>query len=231
MPPIQIASVAVADVSSGTAIVATLPLVARKGDALIVIGVVSNIAGAVDLAADQTLEILSSLATANGQIFVGRRFLDGTEPAFATYGLDLDAPATKLAGVAYVLRGTTAEGLSDAKIAAITASTNFAMPAVTPVRYSDLWIGITFAHSGACTFSTPLLANERADLNAGGIGFAVFDRAHDAPATVAAKTSVASIARTGIAAALLVPSEGLRGAGKKIPSVPMGMIGLPIKGV
>lgn len=221
----------------GTTTVAfTIPSGAKAGDTMIVIVATSSRSTAVGLAAYSDIYGLiragvaetSPAGSSNGQIFVATRTITGTETA--ALPLVFTAAPANARGVALLYRGVTAT-LVDKQVADVAASTSFAIPASTAIRYSDQWIGITYASSAAVTFTPALSTTERYDAIVGATGLAVDDRLWDSAGAISGKLASSSAAATGIAAVLLFQAEGLRGAGKVLRTGTNAIIGMPTKGV
>ena len=233
MLPVQYIGVATGGVV-GTVATFPVPGGANRGDVMVAVLATSSRSTAVGLTATSGRFGLTRLAVAetapassNGQVFVAARTVDGTEAAAGVRMMLTAAPANARA-IVLLYRGLI-PALTDVQAADVAASTSFTVPATTAARYSDLWLGVSYASSGV-TFTAPASTAKRYDV-AGATGLAVFDRGWDVTGAIASKLAVASSAASGIAAGFMLSAEGLRAVDKVIRAGQPATIGLPVRGV
>lgn len=139
--------------------------------------------------------VLTQTSTALVSSTVLRRTADGTEDA--TYDVVVSATCG-VAMLVYRNIDPTAD-IVDSAITDVTASVTYPCPTLTLVSASDLYIGIAVTTNGVASFAPPFASIERVDDDT---RIATFDLQPGAIGSTGAKTSLASIARTGVAIAL-----------------------------
>jgi hypothetical protein len=237
MPPVQFVSFKQSTGIDGsdTFTFDAIPTGIRKGDTIL--GIIGADPGVVDPldgnAGGTAYEKLLTVNTANGTVWVGRTIATGDEDAdsLAIYSRGTITWGTSLL---MVYRDLDLSGACVGSGVNVAASTNFACPGRTMVRYQDLYLGIVVVSSANVAVTPPAGGVERFDASDGGTRrLEIFDILLETAGATFSKTATTAGAQSGLAASLALPGAGLRGFGKTLSGIHAipGMLGLPTKGI
>jgi len=206
------------------------PSTTRAGDTMLAI-VVTHVDVEVEVGDEWT--ILADLTTPeDGRITILRRPARDGDASSVSLPFAGGSAVERSIAALLILRGVDPHAELVASDAVdVSGAQEFPCPSLELAAYSDLYLGIVAAISDETTFAQPSDARLLIEGDGDGMTIAVFGRWPETPGPTGTQEATAALEVAGVAAAIALSADALRGLGKSFAFDPPGAIGLPTEGV